>query len=385
MVGDQITVVGLIFPWRAADRLRAAAVIDSQVGEDQLMRRMWAAVAAILMCLALLVGSVGSAAQSPGSSVVAPRESIPSAGCGASTAAAGTTFDFMPVADLTRYWYLHVPPAHDGRTPTPLVIQLHGYGWDSARQAAYTKLDALGDELGFVTVSPDGRGDIKRWFFELDERGWDVTPSNPDAVFIGALIDRLGETLCLDLARVFVTGMSNGGMASTALACTLGERIAAIAPVAGFFDFGDACRGARPVPMLAFYGQADSIALYEGGMSAGLQEAPTDAGVPLGDIPMAADPVWPVPVPQRAAGIAERYGCAPEATPVPITSQVQRTAYPCPEGAAVVLVVARDGGHTWPGAVLSADDASQLGPTNMEIDASRMMWDFFVQHPLPVD
>lgn len=343
------------------------------------MRKMWAAAAASLVSLAL--GGVLVVAQDePLEPMSASRAPSPSAGCGTASATAGTSHDSMEVGDLMRSWYTHVPPAHDGQTPLPLVIQLHGNGSDATFLAGFTGLDALGDEEGFVTVTPEGRGQVQRWIYEFDERGWDVTPTNPDVLFIGALIDRLGLQLCLDLARVYVTGISNGGQAATALACALDERIAAIAPVAGVVDSGDDCRTARPVPILAFHGQEDPIALFDGGLAPFVAESPSEVGTPLGDLPMAW--IFEGPVTERVAGIAKRYGCAPEPSPELIAEHVEEIRYACPDGADVALVVATDGGHAWPGAALPPE-LEPLGHVNMEIDASHMMWDFFAQHALP--
>ena len=287
----------------------------------------------------------------------------------------------MEVGDLTRSWSTHVPPAHDGQTPLPLVIQLHGNGSDATFMEGYTGLDALGDEQGFVTVTPEGRGQVQRWIYEFDERGWDVAATNPDVLFVGALIDRFGEQLCLDLARIYVTGISNGGQAATALACVLDERIAAIAPVAGVVDSGSICNTVRPVPMLAFYGREDPIALFEGGLAPFVAESPTEVGTSLGDLPMAV--AFEGRVTNRVAGIAERYGCGPDPTTDLVAEHVERTSYACPADADVALIVATDGGHAWPGAPLPPEMEAMQGPTNMEIDASRTMWDFFVQHALP--
>jgi polyhydroxybutyrate depolymerase len=43
------------------------------------------------------------------------------------------------------------------------------------------------------------------------------TPSNNDIDFITALLDRLEATLCIDTARVYSTGMSNGAQMSSLL------------------------------------------------------------------------------------------------------------------------------------------------------------------------
>jgi polyhydroxybutyrate depolymerase len=350
---------------------------DEQEGVH--MHRSLAAAVATLLCTVL--GGAVIAGDQPSGPSVADREPWPSEGCGVTAVATETREDSMPVADLTRSWYTHVPPAHDGQTPLPLLIQLHGNGSDATFMASFTGLDAIGDEEGFVTVTPEGRGQVQRWIYEFDERGWDVTPTNPDVLFMGALIDRLGEQLCLDLARVYVTGISNGGQAATALACVLDDRIAAIAPVAGVVDSGDVCNTVRPVPMLAFYGQEDPIALFDGGLAPFVAASPTEVGVPLGDLAMAV--AFEGPVTERVAGIAERYGCDPEPSTELVSEHIERIGYACPGGADVALVIATDGGHAWPGAPLPPQIAAVQGQVNMEIDASRMMWDFFAQHPLP--
>lgn len=343
------------------------------------MRKLLAAVAASSLCLAL--SGLVMAEDEPLEPQQANRAPWPSAGCDTASDMAGTTWDSMDVGGLTRSWSTHTPPDYDGQTPLPLVIQLHGNGSDAAFMAGFTGLTELGDEQGFVTVTPEGRGQVQRWIYEFDERGWDVTPTNPDVVFIGALIDHLGEQFCLDLARVYVTGISNGGQAASALACVLDERIAAIAPVAGLVDSGDDCNTVRPVPMLAFYGQADPIALFEGGLAPFVAGSPTEVGVPLGSLPMAV--IFEGPVTGRVARIAERYGCDPDPSTEMVAEHVERTSYACPTGADVALVVATDGGHAWPGAPLLPQMEAVQGHVNMEVDASRMMWDFFARHALP--
>ena len=73
------------------------------------------------------------------------------------------------------------------------------------------------------------------------------------------------RALCIDPVRVFATGISNGAMFSTVLACALPGRFAAIAPVSGV-NATAACRAGTPrVSVLAFHGTADPIVPYQGG------------------------------------------------------------------------------------------------------------------------
>ena len=303
--------------------------------------------------------------------------STPSAGCGKTSVASGTTHDAMTVAGLERSWDLHVPTAHDGRTPLPLVVQLHGYGGSTADMAV-TGLDVLGDQEGFVVATPLGRDSKRHWLFERDASTLDVTMANPDIVFIGSLIERLGRDLCLDTSRIFVTGHSNGAWMTSALPCALGDRIAAIAPVAGVVDFGPACRPARAVPLIAFHGSADTILPMAGGFDPGLlAELQLDTEGSFGG----DNPVWAVPIRERMAGLATRNGCRPEPVSEPISADAERLVWTCPTGADVQLVVVDGGGHDWPRAEPGPPDAPGASPRM--VDATRLIWGFFSEHPLP--
>jgi polyhydroxybutyrate depolymerase len=61
---------------------------------------------------------------------------------------------------------------------------------------------------------------------------------------------------------------------------------------------------------------------------------------------------------------------------------VTRREYPhCTEGAGVVLYSIEGGGHSWPGG--GSLPEWWVGRTSGSIDASREMWTFFRDHPLP--
>lgn len=322
----------------------------------------------------LVIGCSGTPAPTgtPGAS-----PPTPSSGCGDTSARSGTTRDSMTVAGLDRSWDLHVTAAHDGRTPFPLVVQLHGYG-GAAADMAITGLDALGDREGFVVATPVGRDSKAHWLFDLDRPELDVTLANPDIAFVGSLIDRLGRDLCLDTSRIYVTGHSNGAWLTSALPCALGDRIAAIAPVSGVVDFGAACRTDRPVPVIAFHGSADTILPIEGGFDPDLlAELQFDTGGSFGG----DDPVWAVPIRERMTSVAVRNGCQAEPVSGPISADAERLVWTCPAGADVRLVVIDGGGHDWPRPEPGPADAPGASPRM--VDSTRLIWDFFREHQLP--
>jgi polyhydroxybutyrate depolymerase len=157
-----------------------------------------------------------------------------------------------------------------------------------------------------------------------------------------------------------VNGLSNGGGMTYILACELAGHVAAVGFVSGgYFEPEGGCRPSRPMPVIAFHGNADELVPYEGGR---LFVAP---------LPFA-------PVRSWVDGWVARDGCAPGTTEA-VSPHVTRQAYTrCAGGSEVVFYTIDGGGHTWPG----GEDlpAFIAGHTTHEIDASRLMWAFFEKH-----
>ncbi|WP_322817592.1 PHB depolymerase family esterase [Tepidiforma sp.] len=254
-------------------------------------------------------------------------------------------------ANRTRTYLAYVPPAAGpASAPMALVLNFHGYGSNGAQQHIYAGLVPIAEREGFVVVSPNG----------LDN-AWLLTAGLDDIQFVRDLVATLGQELCLDPARVYATGMSNGGFMSTTLACRAGDLVAAIAPVAGESSPGPAC-GSRAVPMIVFHGTGDAVVPYQPG--------PIQAGVFTGT-PFAG-------VASVLRAWADRNGCsAGEPVETRVADDVVAVEYQdCT--APVVHYRIEGGGHTWPGAVA----VPRLGKTTTSISASEVMWAFFVEHPL---
>ena len=90
---------------------------------------------------------------------------------------------------------------------------------------------------------------------------WQLFPTpggqRDDLAFAGALIDELVANWCADPARVYSTGMSNGGFFTARLVCEMADRIAAAVSVAGTYH-PDSCHPARDVPYIAIHGTDDA-------------------------------------------------------------------------------------------------------------------------------
>ena len=115
----------------------------------------------------------------------------------------------IDVAGRQRTYLLHLPPGFEPGTGATLVLAFHGQGGTGDGQQGMTHMSATADAHGFVVVYPDGLD--RTWHYGRSEID--------DLAFVDALIDHLQATLGVDPARVYVTGMSNGGFFATYLAC----------------------------------------------------------------------------------------------------------------------------------------------------------------------
>jgi polyhydroxybutyrate depolymerase len=252
--------------------------------------------------------------------------------------------------DLDRTYILHVPPQYDGSTRLPLILNLHGFGSNARNQAAYSRLPQKADEEGFIVVTPDGAGTPQQWNNAQLPSGVD------DVAFIEDLLDHLEATLCIDPARIYAAGISNGAAFSSRLACNMPDRIAGIALIAATI-YPVICDSESPTPVIAFHGTADRCVPYEGGT--------TMCG--RGNLPVQSAETY-------AAQWATHNGCDPAPARTQLTEHVRTLAWSdCDENTAVLLYTVQDGGHTWPGSI----DVARLGAVTNEIDATDLLWEFF--------
>ena len=260
-----------------------------------------------------------------------------------------------------RRYLLHVPKIYDRSKPTPLVISLHPAALGPTAQMETTGWNQLADEHGFIVVYPAGSGRPTIWHAQKPGPALDA-----DIKFISDLIDKLEGLYNIDPARIYVNGFSNGGGMAFALSCRLSPRIAAFGEVAAAIVLPQEwCADANPVAMIAFHGTADKLAPYLGGKSSG---------------PGIKQPLSPV---QGWTGAwARRNRCVPDPLDAQVTGSVRSLTYSnCAEHADVILYTIAGGGHSWPGGKPLLE--WMAGPPSREIDATKVMWDFFVQHPRP--
>lgn len=247
---------------------------------------------------------------------------------------------------LLRRFVVVVPAS--APSPAPLVIVFHGFMGNPAEVEEDTGMSEVAEAGGFVVVYPEGEGRPRSW--RSDPRRGD-----PDVVFSRDLVALLDQVVGVDEARIYAAGMSNGGGMAARLACDAADLVAAVGGVAGAYFAGN-CAPTRPVAVIAFHGGADPIVPYDGW-----------------------GPFLPR-IEEWASGWAARNRCTSEPSVEQVASDVSVLAWgECAAGADVALYTVADGRHGWPG---SERAAAALRSTD-SLDASQLIWDFFLAHPRP--
>ncbi len=228
-----------------------------------------------------------------------------------------------------RSFLVHTPPNPNGAA----VIVLHGRGQSAAQYASGDPVGmrAASDADGFTAVYPQADG--IRW----NDSDQDTTDDVGYIRDVVAAITSMPE-FNVDRARIFIAGVSNGGMMTQRIACEMNLAghvvVAATLPV----PIRDMCgTPANPAPMVIFMGTADESVPFNGGS--------------VGFFPrkalLSANESWKYWT--RAAGCPTALR-TPTVTNMPNLSPsdgttVKRKTYGCQ----VTFYEIANGGHTWPG------------------------------------
>jgi polyhydroxybutyrate depolymerase len=266
---------------------------------------------------------------------------------------------------------VYVPPKHS--EALPVVLVLHGGGGTGGGMEWLTRrgFNRIADRDGAIIVYPDGI-----------DRGWNdgrsANRSAADAAvddvgFLRALPGQLAPLHPIDRARLYVTGISNGGMMSYRLACDAAEVFAAAAPVAANMavELDGACHPARAMPLLIMNGVDDPIMPWEGGL---IRVLWMTRGRVLSSEASAAR--W---LSLDRCGALEPQPLI-EPSPADGTSAAPRSAR-CADGAEVRLYEIRGGGHTWPGGEPYLT-SHIVGRVSHALDANETIWEFFRRQAL---
>jgi polyhydroxybutyrate depolymerase len=268
----------------------------------------------------------------------------------------GSSVHTLAVGGRTRSYRLYRPAGLSG--PAPLVVMLHG-GFGTAAQAERSYgWDRRADAAGFLVAYPDGVD--RAWNTDGGCCGVPARDHVDDVAFITAMIGRIRDAVAVDPARVYATGISNGGIMAYTLACRT-DILAAVGPDAATM-LGD-CPAPHPLSVVHIHGTADRNIPYQGGPGHGPARIDGPAAPAVID-------AW-----RRVDACA-----APTVTTRP---PVTTASSLCPAGRAVELVTVDGAGHQWPGSAPNTRVETALGldPPSTALDATAVIWRFFAAHP----
>lgn len=257
--------------------------------------------------------------------------------------------------------------------PAALVLILHGGGGNGQNAAEQTGFDRIAEREGLIAVYPYGSGGLLDNALLTWNAGhccaYALRENVDDVAFFAALIDELIATRSVDPARVYVTGLSNGGMMTHRLGRELPDRITAIAPVIASL-FGGEAETPAAMPVLIVNGADDTIVRPEGGplgleRRLGQRAAARTADAPTLPIATQLD-YW--------AAVDACTGRATETTAV----WTLTLASGCRDGAEVRHYVINGSGHAWPGGTAPRAAAD---PAIDAVDLNELIWDFFSRFP----
>lgn len=289
-------------------------------------------------------------------------------GCGKSHNSGSTNGPFtIQSGGIDRQYIIHVPSSYDPSSKTPLILSYHGRNRTMYEQET---LSQFSDE----TLNPDMLAVYPQGLKNGSSTAWEgASYANTDAsdkVFTTDLLNHLRDNYCIDNARIYANGKSNGGGFVGTLACSPahGGDFAAFSACSGAFytDNGgptDDCQPARsPLPWIEFHGSEDHTIHYSGGEEKG------------GTVPAIPDwlNMW-----------ASRNGCAAgqgETQTFTNENAVNHTTWSCNGIDDVVDGYWVSGmGHDWPSTSWNDDNDGDTAP----IDATPIILDFFRRNYKP--
>lgn len=284
-----------------------------------------------------------------------------------------------------RSYRLYVPGAYDGEGDLPLIVMLHGCTQNAADFATGTRMNLLAEEGPFLVAYPEQA--------ETDhpQRCWNwYDPAHQargrgEPAIIAAITREVMSAYRINRRRVYVAGLSAGGIMAVTMAATYPDLYAAVASHSG-------------VPFAAAGSVGEAVTLMREGSLLRSHEAARRVLETMGErrrvIPMiaihgAADPVvnamntqqlteqWILACADIEGSLVRSLSSMDEGgTESDYTYRVSR-AYTGGAGAVEVWMV-EDLGHAWSG---GSPEGTYTDPRG--VDASREIVRFFNMHALP--
>ncbi len=277
----------------------------------------------------------------------------------------------FPSGDFQRRVLIDRP---QGEQPRPLVIVLHGNAQrpeDVRGRMTWQDLVAKGE---IVAAFPEGIN--LAW---MDGRapeaflGRRPVAGVDDVAFLVSLVDHLAGEGIVDRKRVFVTGLSNGGLMTYRLLCERADVFAGGAAIAASLwpGLAQTCQPQQPRPILVMNGTNDGVIPYD---------ATDPASITRGKVYTVGTQETVVHW-RRANGCLDDMAARAMADTDPSDqSTVTHIVWKCPPGKAVELYRINGGGHRIPALAATLQRAGidiHSGGQNLDIDSAHEIWRFF--------
>lgn len=168
---------------------------------------------------------------------------------------AGLSYHTIQVGNTSVKYAVYIPRDLDLSKPQPAIVFLNGRGecgTDGVRQCSVGLIPAAlaqPDKWPFIIIAPQ-----KPDFDAM----WDAYADH----VLGAL-DRTARQVKIDPARVYLTGLSQGGYGTWRIAASNPDRFAAIAPICGWGDPAFVAPRVAHIPIWAFHGLKDRVIVPE--------------------------------------------------------------------------------------------------------------------------
>jgi polyhydroxybutyrate depolymerase len=284
-------------------------------------------------------------------------------------AAAEVLYDSIGTGGRERQFILVLPDGAQRGVPMPTVVALHGAEMNGKSMRRIFGLDEIAEHDRFALVYPDAVG--RRWSDGANGHKDDAD----DVRFLRNLADHLVRRGIADPKRLYLLGVSNGGMMTYRIACQAPHLYTAYAAVVANMPkaVADDCRPGGGAPLIVINSTEDPFNPYE-----------ADDGNQWshGEVLSTLDTVdfW-----QRNNGC----GGVSQEKPLPDkdahdgSTVLARQYADCRSGSPVVLLTVQGGGHLPPGVNVRNRPMlrAMLGRANQDISAADISWKFFKRFP----
>ncbi len=266
-----------------------------------------------------------------------------------------------------RCWQTHEPSGSLSDLSVPLVVDLHGYGFNSTEHRRISDFDNITSDENAVVLYPDA----------LDfswNSGWCCAASKDqerdDLGFILEMVEIAINFHNIDSSRIYATGWSNGCAMAQALANKASSVFTAVGCMSWYL-LQEADNTYSPIPIIELHGILDLVIPYASDANGGLVH---------GQIPSTETASGAI---QNMYNWKEMNGCSGDFPDI----NEQNTFYSvqgfndCENNAQVRLVTLHAHGHN-----PYSEDAWQestgifLPGSQVPISTSQIAWDFISQH-----